>query len=71
MTFNIKVEQALLFVVESNVGELLPACPVHLVCEARVVRVQLRPVTENLVGKTVQFLNLLRKPWNCTCRVEC
>ena len=52
----------LLLVMEGDVSKLLPPCSVDRVSEARMVRVQLRSIGQDLVGKPVQVLDLARKP---------
>merc|ERR1712032_1723200 len=51
-----------MFVEEGDIRKLLPPGPVHWVREARVVRVQLGSVGENLVSEPVQVLNFAREP---------
>ena len=52
----------LLFVEECNVRKLLPPCSVDRVSEARMVRVQLRSIGQDLVGKLIKILDLSREP---------
>ena len=52
----------LLFIEEGDVSKLLPPGPVHRVREARVVRVQLGSVGQNLICKPVQVLDLAGEP---------
>ena len=52
----------LLFIMEGDVSKLLPPCSVDRVSEARMVRVQLRSIGQDLVGKLIKILNLAREP---------
>ena len=60
--YEARSNDALLFVKEGDVSKLLPPGPVHGVCEAGVVRVQLGSVGENLICEPVQVLNLAGEP---------
>lgn len=51
-------------VVVREVGEVLPPGAVLFVREARVVRVQLGAVREDLVRETVQLTDATREPWH-------
>ena len=56
--------EVLLLVEEGDVSKFLPPFPVDRISEAGVVRVKLRSVGQNLIGKLVQVLNLPREPRN-------
>ena len=49
---------------EGDVSKFLSPFPVDRISEAGVVRVKLRSVGQNLIGKLVQVLNLPREPRN-------
>lgn len=51
-------------VIESDIGEVLPASSVHGVGEPWVVRIQLGSVREDLVCEAIQVADTARKPWH-------
>lgn len=48
--------------IERNIREILAPIAVHLIGEARMIRVQLRTVRQNLIGEPVQITDTNRKP---------
>ena len=60
-----------LFVKVGNVCKELPSLSVDLVCESRVIRVQLCAIAQHLVGKTIQVLDMVREPRHLKCVCVC
>ncbi len=55
-------KRSLLFIVERDVGKVLPPLPIHLVGESGMIGVKFIAIAQDLIGKPIQVLDVPGKP---------
>ena len=54
----------MMLVMKSNIGKLFSSGAINHIGKARMIRVKLRAIRQDLIGEPVQLGDVLREPWN-------